>query len=327
MTIPAGVLPSDVLVSSPIIGGGGGGGGGGAGMPGSPGGAAAGGGGGGDAFAEYGGVDPNMDPELAMALRVSMEEERARQERAAAAAAEAGAAEGGAEESKDGEEAEQEGMEVDADGKPAAEASAPAAAAAPDAAVMGGAEDEDALLQQALAMSMAESYAPPAGAEEGATKNEDDDGAKPSAAAAAAEAAPMEMDEDAEMAMALAMSMQQDGGGEGGGAEFQDPAFVNQVRSWQARSGVIYCVSVSYYYIIVCSLISLPSVLHLSPLLNSFLDRSPVLTPTTLTSRMPSRTPRRMAMTTRRRTVKANRAVELSACISPWSFMACVILN
>ena len=30
-------------------------------------------------FAEYGGVDPNMDPELAMALRISLEEERARQ--------------------------------------------------------------------------------------------------------------------------------------------------------------------------------------------------------------------------------------------------------
>jgi 26S proteasome regulatory subunit N10 len=30
-------------------------------------------------FAEYGGVDPNLDPELAMALRISLEEERARQ--------------------------------------------------------------------------------------------------------------------------------------------------------------------------------------------------------------------------------------------------------
>lgn len=29
-------------------------------------------------FAEYGGVDPNLDPELAMALRISLEEERAR---------------------------------------------------------------------------------------------------------------------------------------------------------------------------------------------------------------------------------------------------------
>ena len=29
-------------------------------------------------FAEYGGIDPNLDPELAMALRISLEEERAR---------------------------------------------------------------------------------------------------------------------------------------------------------------------------------------------------------------------------------------------------------
>merc|ERR1712176_284807 len=80
VTIPAGVLPSDVLLSSPIVSGSGGG-------------SAVGGGaselnqisgGGGGGFADYGGVDPNMDPELAMALRVSMEEERARQERLAA---------------------------------------------------------------------------------------------------------------------------------------------------------------------------------------------------------------------------------------------------
>ena len=74
VTIPAGVLPSDVLVASPILRGDGGGGMGGVDMGGS-------GGGGGGGFADFGGVDPNMDPELAMALRVSMEEERARQER------------------------------------------------------------------------------------------------------------------------------------------------------------------------------------------------------------------------------------------------------
>ncbi|CAH0493522.1 unnamed protein product [Peronospora farinosa] len=45
-----------------------------------------------DSFAEYGGVDPTMDPELALALRVSMEEERARQEAAQKRAAEAEAA-------------------------------------------------------------------------------------------------------------------------------------------------------------------------------------------------------------------------------------------
>eukprot|EP00957_Ditylum_brightwellii_P166659 12687370-Ditylum_brightwellii.AAC.1 len=66
VTIPPGVLPSDVLVGSPIVHGGGGGG-----AVSSPGGMGGGGGGGdmGGAFAEYGGVDPNMDPELAMALR------------------------------------------------------------------------------------------------------------------------------------------------------------------------------------------------------------------------------------------------------------------
>ena len=43
------------------------------------------GGGGGVGFADFGGIDPSMDPEFARALRVSMEEERARQERVSAA--------------------------------------------------------------------------------------------------------------------------------------------------------------------------------------------------------------------------------------------------
>ena len=34
---------------------------------------------GGGQYAEFGGINPDMDPELAMALKVSMEEERARQ--------------------------------------------------------------------------------------------------------------------------------------------------------------------------------------------------------------------------------------------------------
>lgn len=109
-----------------------------------------GGGGGADAFAEYGGIDPNMDPELAMVLRVSMEEERARQERAAAAAAN---------EAKDGEEGKIAGDGEGIDNNME--------------------EDEDALLQQALAMSMAEN--PPsseeatAGAEDATMEIADDD--------------------------------------------------------------------------------------------------------------------------------------------------------
>lgn len=148
--IPEGVLPSDVLASSPILGGGGA-------AAGAAAAAAA------NGFAEFGGVDPNMDPELAMALRVSMEEERARQERAAEGQQETG-----------GEAA------TNADGAPEL-------------------SEDEALLQQALAMSMNEN--------EPSTED-----SKP-AAAATEEDAHMEdvedeLDEDAATQMALQMSMQ-----------------------------------------------------------------------------------------------------------------------
>jgi len=182
VTIPAGVLPSDVLISSPILAGDGG-----ASMGG---GAASGGGGGGDGFAEFG-VDPNMDPELAMVLRVSMEEERARQERAAAAAAN---------ETKEGEDtamAESSGANNNDDVEEMSE--------------------EDALLQQALAMSMAENQ----GSTEEISQN-----------TAAMEIA--DDDDDAAMQMALQMSMQTEGSASEGaaapsGGQFQDPAFVSNL--------------------------------------------------------------------------------------------------
>lgn len=101
VTVPPGPHLSDALVSSAIVQG----------EDGSGGVAAAGGGG-----FEFG-VDPNDDPELALALRVSMEEQRARQQ-----------AETGPEAGPD---------------KPAEPAEA-----APDAS------NEEALLQRALAMSM-----------------------------------------------------------------------------------------------------------------------------------------------------------------------------
>jgi 26S proteasome regulatory subunit N10 len=80
LDVPLGVaMITDVLIASPIINesenaGAANVGGGGAG-------AAVGSGPGAQAsqFQEYGGVDPNLDPELAMALRISLEEERARQ--------------------------------------------------------------------------------------------------------------------------------------------------------------------------------------------------------------------------------------------------------
>jgi len=177
VTIPAGVLPSDVLLSSPIVSGGMGGGGG-----------ASGGdldvGSGGGGFADFGGVDPNMDPELAMALRVSMEEERARQERIAAASA--------AEETK-------QDMDVDTQQAPENEGDA----------------DEDALLQQALAMSMAEG-----GDEEGIEVAEKME----------VQQEVDEDDEDAAIQLALQMSMQPDTEEEAPQQQqFQDPQFVNQL--------------------------------------------------------------------------------------------------
>ena len=181
------------------MGMGGGGGGGGMGR----GGAGSGGGGG---FAEFGGVDPSMDPELAMALRVSMEEERARQERVAAAAA---AASGGGEEAKTGDEAD--------GGVPAAAESTDATAFAADNG--GEMNDEDALLQQALAMSMAENQA-------SASEDIEMDSAEMDMTGGGGD----EDDEDAAMQMALAMSMQGERDEVGPvGQQFQDPAFVNQV--------------------------------------------------------------------------------------------------
>lgn len=143
-------------------------------------GATAGGGAGGGGADDFGGVDPNMDPELAMALRVSMEEERARQESEAAAdpAPDAGAA------------ASNTGMDVDTSGSGATAAAASAMAApadsvAPGAAAVGGESEDEELLQQALALSMNDG--PSAG------ETMDTDGG---------------MDE--EMMMALQMSMQVD---------------------------------------------------------------------------------------------------------------------
>jgi 26S proteasome regulatory subunit N10 len=193
VTIPAGVLPSDVLVSSPILRGDGGGGGanvGGAGGTGA--------GGGGDAFAEYGGIDPNMDPELAMALRVSMEEERARQERAAALSNETKEEEN----SEDAANADQ----IDV------------AAESGDINNVDAMNDEDALLQQALAMSMAE------------TENQGGDAGGNGAEGMDTGAE----DEDAAMQMALQMSMQAEGEEQpstrgAASGQFQDPAFVSNV--------------------------------------------------------------------------------------------------
>eukprot|EP00931_Biecheleriopsis_adriatica_P002728 TRINITY_DN1037_c0_g2_i1.p1 TRINITY_DN1037_c0_g2~~TRINITY_DN1037_c0_g2_i1.p1 ORF type:complete len:401 (-),score=114.71 TRINITY_DN1037_c0_g2_i1:1249-2367(-) len=135
-------LLSDILLSSPIV---------------NPDGDAAmgggGGGGGGDGAGFEFGINPADDPELALALRISMEEERARQQ----------ATEGGAPPAEGATPAP-------ATDAPAAAAAAPAPATsggeapaatlpvAPDASIMEamGMEDMDEELRQALLLSMQE---------------------------------------------------------------------------------------------------------------------------------------------------------------------------
>nr|KYP55024.1 26S proteasome non-ATPase regulatory subunit 4 [Cajanus cajan] len=88
------------------------------------------------------GVDPNLDPELALALRVSMEEERARQEAAAKKAAE--------DASKQEKGGEQQASPQDTTMTERASASTSEA----ETKKTDLTDDENALLQQALAMSM-----------------------------------------------------------------------------------------------------------------------------------------------------------------------------
>lgn len=144
ISIPPGPhLLSDVIASSSILagdeipGGGDFGGGEASGSGGT-------GGGGGFEF----GVDPEMDPELAMVLRMSMEEEQARQAAAAQAAASSSSS------------SEPLATVPESSSHPAAAASSAVAApiAAPSAPVPKGAEpplgaDEDAELAAALALS------------------------------------------------------------------------------------------------------------------------------------------------------------------------------
>ncbi|GAB2227349.1 hypothetical protein Droror1_Dr00009167 [Drosera rotundifolia] len=128
---------SDVLISTPIFTGDGEGG---SGFAAAAAAAAAGGVTGFDF-----GVDPNLDPELALALRVSMEEERARQEAAAKRAAEEAAMQ-----EKGGEP--QSSMQ-DATMTESTNTSNIKA----DLKTADLMDDENALLQQALAMSMSDS--------------------------------------------------------------------------------------------------------------------------------------------------------------------------
>ncbi|KAK2426997.1 26S proteasome non-ATPase regulatory subunit protein [Trifolium repens] len=140
--VPAGPNAlSDVLISTPIFTGDGEGG---SGFAAAAAAAAAGGVSGYDF-----GVDPNLDPELALALRVSMEEERARQEAAAKKAAEDASKQekGGEQQAGSQEASSRDATMTDRAGASTSEA---------ENKTTDLMDDENALLQQALAMSMDE---------------------------------------------------------------------------------------------------------------------------------------------------------------------------
>lgn len=184
VTIPAGVLPSEVLATSPILASSGGA----FAAAAAAGGFDSSGAGGGNGFAEFGGVDPNLDPELAMALRVSMEEERARHERLAAAAQE---------ESKNNDD------EVIADGA--------AVAAITEEAL----SEEEEMLKKALAMSM----------DENEPKKDDDDSKLP--AAVDSMEMDEDDDAAMQMALAMSMQQDAAEGNDGQTQQFQDPSFIS----------------------------------------------------------------------------------------------------
>lgn len=123
------------------------------------------------------GVDPNIDPELALALRVSMEEERARQEAAAKRAADEASRQGKEEEPSSNS---QDATMTDNTNNTAAETTEKTADPM---------DEEKSLLERAFAMSMGTSVSD--------TSMADADTSKAT-------------DEDKELALALQMSMQDD---------------------------------------------------------------------------------------------------------------------
>ena len=192
ISVPAGTHPSDVVRQSAIINTTGGGG-----AVGSGGG----GGGGGASFAEFGGVDPSLDPELAMALQASMAQLREdATDGAAATTTSGGASTGGA-----------------STGEGSTSTTEPTAAA-PPAPSTAGMSAEEIMLQQALAMSM--------GSMDGGG------GGGSGAMGGGNDAMEVDDDDDDGAALAAALAMSASGGGGGGGAaDFSDPNFAASLLS------------------------------------------------------------------------------------------------
>ncbi|CEM00918.1 unnamed protein product [Vitrella brassicaformis CCMP3155] len=233
--VPSDRILSDYLLSSPIIEMSGGEDG----VPmdteggGVPGGAATGGGG-----ANEFGVDPNADPELYMALRISLEEERSRQQKGQEDAP------AGQQQQQQEQQPAQEGGTATAtaqEGQTQAQTAAAPAAPADTSAdramtraeieAMEGVDDE---LRQALLLSLQEDAAPPAADVPMEQAKQEEQPAAPAAATAAgasASAAAAGGGGEGQTAAAAAAASAGAGGaaGAGGDAMFQDPAFVERM--------------------------------------------------------------------------------------------------
>jgi len=190
VTVPPGPhVLSDILISSPIISEGG----------------ASGNFGGGD-FDAYGGIDPSMDPELAMVLKMSMEEERARQD--------------AANKKSSGET----GGDVPATPVTPANTNTSSSAKSGGDEEMADAEDEDEMLKQAIAMSMAGGASTPSSTPS-APSNTSSSNAQSRGDVDMGE----ELTEEQEMQLALQMSMNAASGEQDMGEMMNDPNFVNSV--------------------------------------------------------------------------------------------------
>lgn len=194
IVVPPGVQPSDALISSPIFQGSGS-------VGNSVGGGEVGGmGGGGDLFAEYGGVDPSLDPELAMVMRASAEEARQREEARLLEATKLSTEESkGNEENKSNEESKEEKSSTSNE-ENKQQSSTPTQTTEINEGGDELEEDEEALLQAALAISLQDTAATQDG-----VKNETD-GLKQQEE----EEEEYEDDMDEEMRLALAMSMEEE---------------------------------------------------------------------------------------------------------------------
>eukprot|EP00250_Pteridium_aquilinum_P010445 c19392_g1_i1 orf=323-1555(-) len=201
--VPAGSnVLSDILLSTPIFTGDGEGGSGFAASA-AAGAAAAAAAAGGSGY-EFG-VDPNLDPELALALRVSMEEERARQEANAKRAADAASA----------------SASQDTQARSVADVTMSEAAGSDAGAGKGPdlmQDDENSLLEQALAMSMSDGAVASGSVTVGDTSMAETGG------------------EDQDLAFALQISMQEaaaaaDGGSSDMNRVLGDQSFVSSILS------------------------------------------------------------------------------------------------